>query len=117
MKLAPITQIYGLGKPAPTPRASVVVAIAARRRSGIGTHDVVINPLGHQPACFIDRGFGVMDAVQRRAGTESVHVDIAVGAQLAIGRYDRPLASPPNKALISSHANPPDANHSQAGEA
>ncbi len=58
-----------------------------------------------------------MDAVQRCAGTESIHVHIAMGAQLTVGRYDRPFASPPDKALISSHANPLDANHSQAGQA
>jgi hypothetical protein len=63
----------------------------------------------------------MVDAVQRRAGTECIHVDIAKGAQFPVGGDHRPFTPAPNQALISSHTTSKceslasDGKHNRAG--
>jgi hypothetical protein len=69
--------------------------------------DMMVDPLGNQAPRLTDRGFGVMDAIEGRAGTERLHVPVAVNHQLAIGGNHGTLATPSDGAYVSPHPEKP----------
>jgi hypothetical protein len=61
---------------------------------------VVIDPLRDQTPSLIDRGFGMVDAVERGAGLEGRHVVGADLPKLPIRRDDSPFAPAGYLALL-----------------
>ncbi len=49
----------------------------------------------------------MMDAIERRAGLERLHVGGADLAQLPIGRDHGTLAAPPDQTVLTAHGKPP----------
>jgi uncharacterized alpha-E superfamily protein len=78
-------------------------AVAARGRPIAAAMDAVIDPFGDQPAGFLDRGFRVMDAIERGAGAERIHIRGAESAQFAVGGDHGPLAASGNAAGVLRH--------------
>jgi len=64
---------------------------------------MMIHPFGHEPAGLSDRSFGVVDAVERRAGLEGAHVRDADIAQFAIGGDHGALTAAGDMAEVASH--------------
>ena len=75
---------------------SSLVAVATWGGTVLVADDVMVDPLGDEAAGLVERGFGVMDAVERRAGRERVDVGRAFDAKLSVGRDDGPLAASGN---------------------
>lgn len=73
------------------PDASVAVA-AGGLAFGLPDH-VVVDPLGDQATSLIDRCFGMVDAIEGRAGMERLHVDRSAVAELTVRGHDRALAA------------------------
>jgi len=61
---------------------------------------MVVDPFGDETARLIDRGFGMMDAVERGAGLECGHVIRTDLAQLAIRGDDGSFASAADLAFL-----------------
>src|ERR1700745_2707196 len=72
-------------------RYLVVLAEAPVRGAGFPLNDVVIDPLRDQTPSLIDRGFGMVDAVERGAGLEGQHVVGADLSKLLIRRDNGPF--------------------------
>jgi hypothetical protein len=79
------------------------VAVTARRRAAIGANDVVIDPFGDQAARLIDRGFGMMDTIERRAGAEGFEIPVPMNSEFAICSDDSTLATASDGAELAPH--------------
>lgn len=66
----------------------------------------MVDPLGDQPARFVQRGVGMVDAIQGRAGPERVGVRVATADQLAVRGHDRTFAAPGNGVGDPNHMTP-----------
>jgi hypothetical protein len=69
----------------------------------VAEDDVMIDPLGDQAARLIDRGFGMMDAIEGRAGAEGFEIPIAMNSQLAIRGDDSALTTASDRAELAPH--------------
>jgi hypothetical protein len=81
----------------------LLVAVTTRRRAVIGTNDVVIDPFGDQAARLIDRGFRVVDAIERRAGAEGFEIPVPMNSKFAICSDDSSLATASDGAELAPH--------------
>jgi hypothetical protein len=84
-----VSWAWGAGPAAALTRAAGCWAV-------IAFDHVMIDPLCNQAARLVQRRFGVVDAVERRAAFEGGEVFLPAAPQLAIGRHHRPLATPTN---------------------
>jgi hypothetical protein len=80
------------------------VAVAAGGRAALCADDVMVDPLGDEPARLIHRGFGMMNPVEGRAGTEGLQVPIAMYSEFAIRGNDSALATASDSAERAPHS-------------
>ena len=66
----------------------------------------MVDPLGDQSARLVQRGIGVVDAVEGRAGPERVGVRVATVDQLSIRGYDSTFAAPGDGVGDPDHVTP-----------
>ena len=81
----------------------IVGAVATWGGADSFADDMMVNPFGDQAAGFAQRGFGVMDPVEGRAGVKGLQVLGADVAEFTVGGHHRPFASPPDEARLTYH--------------
>lgn len=85
----------------PTPDRSVTLAPGRRARALLD--DMMVDPFRHQAPRLVERGFGVVDAVEGRAGMESRHIACPDATQFLVGGDYGTLAFAGDATVFNRH--------------
>lgn len=101
-------------RPVPLPHVLAMPDASAAVAAGGGAllvmDDMMVDPFGHQTSCFVQRCFGMVNAIQRRTGVKGGHISCPDLTQFLIGGNNGPFAIANDMACFRTHDKTPPEN-------